>query len=176
MKRIFILILSLVACMFGCSSTDNVISDYGCWNHESSVLIHEYFESFLPSKDLVNDYGVDYYYTYSEALLGNQNMVIFVELRLPEKEQFEEQLCKNMENASPLLSTEKGEDYYLLFKQEYISEYLDDEIYDGMCYNFKIMSTNKETNTIRYLIAHVWDNYGDAFLIDYLSDIKPLVD
>ena len=51
-------------------------------------------------------------------------------------------------------------------------EYIDEKIYDGMFYDFEIVSANQSEYTICLIYAHVWDYYKDQVLIDYLNNIN----
>ena len=54
---------------------------------------------------------------------------------------------------------------------EAISRYFDDEVLDGMSYNFEGIVANEEDYTVSFLCARAWDGQiKDEVVVDFLNN------
>lgn len=141
---------------------------FGNWNESTDNILEEQFYGFLPEKSTAEKYGQNYYYKFVQAVLGDANFVIYIDIVLPDTTTFEN-LCSQYElNSKEMITLDNQEFYFIQCIPESVSEYLDDKIYDGMYYNFEIIAINRSNYTISFLSAHVWDYYKDNLLYDFL--------
>lgn len=147
-------------------------NSYGNWEKETKVILSQNFNGFLPKPADAKDYGQNYYHNYKQALLGDVNFIIYIEITLPNVETFRDFLSdyKLESIESRFINNEKV--YFVQGNAESISEYLDDEIYDGMFYNFELVFVDESSLTVKFLSARVWDYYKDDFLCNFLSAVK----
>lgn len=170
MKRIIMIstVVIIIIMLQGCGTKNQhttEISDYGSWQESTSNILDCSFVYPLPDSETVYKYGKEYYYKASQGALGDENFVLSVTLQFDDQTSYEE--------FTALLSDSVSQDdtaYYMIqYSDETAKEYTDDKIYDGMFYDFEIISTNSNNYTICFLNAHVWDYYKDYVLIDYLQ-------
>ncbi len=159
--------------LLGCLCESFLVTDpmkYGKWNLDTKRFINEHFENSLPDVEFAENYCCNYYYSYKHAFLGDQNFVIYADFKVPNKTDYYKKI--NIFNEMNGVSCTDGREFYFLQGDEKnISLYLDDEILDGMFYDLEIIVTDKDNQTINYLIAHVWDYYRDEMLFNFLKKI-----
>ena len=168
--------LLFVLCIFlcGCSDiTENQPNQYGKWNEITlETLASKSFRGFLPIKGIVDAYGETYYYRYEQAMLGDPNFVITVTAQLSDEDVLGEETDRLEEAAE--FSVLQGNKTYLFARKEvfdsWISEYLDDRIYDGMYYSLEI-AVVEDSGRITYVSARVWDYYRNDVLSDFLNQM-----
>lgn len=166
--------LLAVLCMFlcGCSDiTENRPNQYGKWNEFTlETLASKSFRGFLAIKDIVDAYGETYYYRYEQA--PDPNFVITVTAQLSDEDVLGEETDRLQEAAK--FSVLQGNKTYLFARKEvfdsWISEYLDDRIYDGMYYSLEI-AVVEDSGRITYVSARVWDYYRNDVLSDFLNQM-----
>ena len=177
MKRsVFIACLMILVIVFqGCNAyreTTADLSDYGRWNSFTKETLQDCFLNPLPNCETVERYGTSYYCQSIQSLLGDPNFVIHLSLQIPDEVQYQ----KELENFTAQLDEPVviGAVHYYLVQcsRDDVLSYLDDEVYDGMFYNFEIISANPEENTISFISAHVWDYVKDDYLLDLLQPIS----
>lgn len=177
MKRIIALIsiLIYIIALQGCASKNEhttELSEYGSWKESTASMLANSFVCSLPDNEIVNKYGKEYYYKSSQGTLGDQNFVICVALQFADKASYENELRKYTTLLSDSLFQNDTTYYMIQYSNEAVTEYTNDKIYDGMFFNFEIISTNSNSYTICFLNAHIWDYYKDKVLIDYLQLIN----
>ena len=168
--------LLAVLCIFlcGCSDiTENRPNQYGKWNEFTlETLASKSFRGFLPINGIVDAYGETYYYRYEQAMLGDPNFVITVTAQLSDEDVLGEETDRLEEAAE--FSVLQGNKTYLFARKEvfdsWISEYLDDRIYDGMYYSLEI-AVVEDSGRITYVSARVWDYYRNDVLSDFLNQM-----
>ena len=147
------------------------IADYSKWENSTKRILSESFSDSLPSNEAASQYGQSYYYKSAKALFGDKQFVIMVTLKFDDTASYEKELAKYKDaDSHPTISD--GTMYYALqYSEAFASEYLNDEIDDGVYYDFEIVSANNNDLTIRYVNAHVWDYYSDHMLVQYLQEM-----
>ena len=171
--RRFILAISIICLMFvlqGCSKHTTQLSDYGSWGKPAAKIINSNFSDSLPDKETVNKYGKEYYYKFTQGLLSDENFVVYVALQFPDLVSYENYLDTCTKHITAVSFQGDIAHYTIQYSNNDVSEYTDDKIYDGMFFDFEIISANEKELMIGILNAHVWDYYKDQFLIDYLSE------
>ena len=171
--RRFILAISIICLMFvlqGCSKHTTQLSDYGSWGKPAAKIINSNFSDSLPDKEAVNKYGKEYYYKFTQGLLSDENFVVYVVLQFPDLASYKEKLDAYTKHIDTVFYQEDTAYYAIQYSNQSVSDYTDDKIYDGMFFDFEIISANEKELMIGILNAHVWDYYKDQFLIDYLSE------
>ena len=166
-----IVLLILLTCMpKTCHDTD--IAKYQYWQDSVTKTVEKEFAPALPARETVEAYGKEYNYSFSQGALGAPNFVIYVSLQFPDKESYE----KELEKYSTLLTNpiQQNNDchYAVQYSLEKVAAYTDEEIRDGMFYNFELISTNENEYVISFLVARVWDYYKNDFLADYLVSVR----
>lgn len=176
MRKKFI-IISLIVCMTilqSCSNGkhSNDTSDYGRWQKGTQEILMNEFSNSLPNQDVVNQYAQKYYYKTRQGILTEHNFVISVSLQFPDKSIFLMELDKYKNQFQYLTTSEYIMCYAIQYSPENASEYVNEEVYDGMFFNFEIILANEKEYRIDFINAHVWDYYKDTNLIEYLQKIK----
>ena len=174
MKRQFsflVIILLSISLLSACSRTHSEnINDYFCWNNKTNTILRSHFNNTLPEKSLVDHYGTNYYYNLSQGILGNPNLVIYVSVQFPDDSGYQSEIDK-LNLSADSIQDENVSIYFIQGTQQDIDEYTDENIYDGMFYNFEIIITNDESNEISFINAYVWDYYKDDLLVSLLKTI-----
>lgn len=172
MRKIVIILFLMLVCCAGCSSEEAYVTDcsqYGQWSKKTAACLTENFFASLPSISDVSQWGRSYYYESTQATLGDLNFVIFVELAFADDNKYLDAISA-IERKFSVSFTAKGSSYYAIqFSQENYQEYTNDEILDGMFFNFEGIIANENEKVIRYLTAHVWDYYPHPLLLAELQ-------
>lgn len=176
MKKIVVIILVFYMFILQSCTThskyDTNLSDYGSWKESTTKIISDNFTNSLPCNKSVNKYGHEYYYKAHQSTFGDENFVIYVVLKFPDKTSYENELYKYNSLFSSFIFQDNTSYYTIQYSHEAVSEYTNNKIHDGMFYNFEIISANKTEYTICFINARVWDYYKDNVLIDFLNNIK----
>ena len=179
MKRIVLLICFVVVMLScqGCNSTASKttrLEDYKDWDGDVNKMLQENFHVPLPERELIDEYGISYYCNTYQAVLGDQNVVICLEVQLPSVESNLTELEEYITQLkNPIVVNESS--YYLIqYSYDNAISYMDNNVYDGMFYNFEIVAVSPEGKCL-ILIAHVWDYYQDQILVDYLKNITEMI-
>lgn len=168
---VFLSFLTLQGCTTQQHSSINIL-EFGLWSSSTKSILREDFTSSLPDEQTVCNYGKTYYYTSTQGLLGDLNFVINVVLQFDDKANYESELSKYTILCQDVIEkTDNTLHYVIQGSSEQATEYLDDKVYDGMFYNFEIVSANLEDHSISYINAHVWDYYSDQILTECLQQI-----
>lgn len=173
-KIVALAFLCYVLALSGCSAQNNhhtQLSDYGLWGETTKILLDNNFTNSLPDNEVVKDYGHEYYYKSSQSVMGDESFVIYVVLTFPDEVSYWEELSKYTILQSNPISQNDNTYYPIQYSHEAVTEYTDGKYYDGMFYNFEVISTNTNEYTISFINAHVWDYYNDQVLIDFLQPI-----
>lgn len=179
-KRIIVIgsvaVVFVVVCIFafsGCSKKKyhSELSDYGLWNKATDKILQKKFSDSLPTKSEVDKYGCDYYYKFSQGLLGDPNFVILVSLEFSDESIYQQVLSKYFSGSVC------GSNSDLIYRQiqgsdEEIADYMDDKVLDGVSYNFEVVCARKDEQKIYFVNANVWDYYNDRELVEYLQGLK----
>ncbi|MBP3538644.1 MAG: hypothetical protein J6J62_02245 [Oscillospiraceae bacterium] len=168
---VLILIFLTLAGIFALGKTLKADS-YGDWGRKTKAILSENFNGFLPEVAVAQNYGQNYYYKYKQAPLGDANFVIYIEIALPDDAAFNNFLAGYEIDSIESRSMSNETVYFIQGDAESIAEYLDDEIYDGMYYNFELISVDKNSLTVEFLSAQVWDYYKDDFLCNHLRILE----
>ena len=168
---IIVMLCLLFSSGVGDNSPTTDIAKYGRWNKTTKNILSEDFHNSLPEETLVAKYGKTYYYSFWQALLGYPQFTIKVVLEFPDQKSFDEETQKIAERFKSI-GEEDGATYYsVLLSSEYISKYFDDEVLDGMCYNFEGIVVNEASYTITFLCARAWDGqFKDDVAVDFLNN------
>ena len=172
---VFLLLVSLFV-LSSCSKNNNTnINDYGHWSNAVKSVLNEDFDKSLPDEQTVCAYGETYYYNKKQGVLGDLNFVIYVVLQFDDKTSYESELSKYtrlcIDNDNNVAKTEDTLHYVIQGSTKNALEFLDDKIYDGMFYNFEIISASPEDFSITFVNAHVWDYSTDQVLARHLQMI-----
>lgn len=176
MKKIFLFCIILIVLLsFGSLYGDVVVTDlnsYDEWNIATKKIVREQFDNNFPNVEFARKYCRDYYYSYKQAFLGDQNFIIYANFEIPDKNDYKSKI-KTFDKFESLFYNNDSEMYIFLQGDEKdMSLYLDDELLDGMFYDFEIIVANNNSQTIHYLIAHVWDYHRDEKLFDFLEFVQ----
>lgn len=168
--RIFISGLLLgVIMLYGCKTQSDDIKSYGAWNDTTISILQNSFNRTLPEKKTVECYGVDYYYSFTEAFLGDPMFMIRVTLQFPSDNDVQSQLGTYVLDNSELMQDGTTIYCFLQGDAQKILEYMDDDICDGIFYDFEIISVDYETNRVTIVNARAWDYCKDPELCEYLG-------
>lgn len=151
---------------------DTTISNYGSWKKNTTNILCNNFTNSLPDSKAVNEYGQKYYYNFSQSAFSDHSFVIYIVMQLPDETSYEKELSKYTALLSNSVVNNNITYYTIQYSHEDVLEYMNNKIYDGMYYNFEIISVDKSKYTISFLNARVWDYYKDQVLIDYLVEIE----
>lgn len=169
---IIIFLLSIVAALIiwiGPRAESTNLSDYGEWIGATERILNQDFHGTLPSKEAMEEQGVDYYYKYYEAMGGDPNFLIYVELSFPDRASFETEVAKYAPFSAISVMTGEERVYPIQFSEADIQGFLDEKIYDGMYYSFEIAAADGKSFTLRILNARLWDYCGKPELIEKLQ-------
>lgn len=175
MRRIIIAIslvcqiLLLQGCITSNQSTD--LAKYGLWKESTVRFLQENFSNSLPEAETVCKYGKSYYYKSTQGVMGDENFIIHVVIRFDEKTRYEEELSKYRNLLSNSVLRNDVIYYTIRHSNEAVLEYTNDEILDGMYYDFEIIAINEKECSMEFINAHVWDYYKNQVLIDFLQQI-----
>lgn len=162
-KRIIVITLCAITILVicGCSNhTSEDIKEYGGWNAKTQEIIESRFHNTLPSDKIVDLYGCKYYYSFTQGMFGDPNIIIITLQFDTNKEYWDakytyENILKNGVLEDSL--TDK------------ISGYLDDTIHDGMFYDFELFIADDNNQQIQIVNAYVWDYYRNDRLVSLLE-------
>lgn len=172
MRKIAIILLLILVCCSGCSSENVYITDcsqYGQWSQKTEACLSENFFSSLPSSSDVSQWGRAYLYESTQATLGDLNFVIYVELVFNDDNEYLDAISAIERKFSVSFITQGSSYYAIQFSQDNYQEYINDEILDGMFFNFEGIIANENEKVIRYLTARVWDYYPHPLLLEELQ-------
>lgn len=148
------------------------ITEYGQWDSLSSEILDRNFSLMLPSENLVQQYGQSYYYSSSQGLFADRSVVVGIVLKFQNNTEYHEVLKQYQAYSSGSITNGNIEYYTVQYSYENFWDYSDDEILDGMSYNFSVFSTCESEQTIQIVNAHVWDSFKDQYLINYLTSMQ----
>lgn len=175
-RIVAVVLIVCILALFGCEAKRDSHSDiinYGQWKDSTNSILTDSFCKSLPSSQKVREYGKHYYFKREQALLGDENFVIRVILQFDNKAIYERELINHTKDYWPfMLESDSATQYLIQGSSEAIQDYLDDEVLDGMFYNFEIVSTNADDYSISFISAHVWDYYTDPILSEYLQQVS----
>lgn len=178
MKQFTVFFLIVVFCLtaIGCLNQNHHTTDlssYGDWEDKTIDILASNFLYELPDKALVDKNGYAYYYKSSQGILGDKNFVILVVLKYPNTAEYNKALNQYIDFPASVFTEGDTTHYLIQASPESGQEYLDENTYDGMFYDFEVISFDQSNQTISFLSAHVWDYYKDEKLSDYLRKIYP---
>lgn len=171
--RKYILIMAATVILFAAgfcmAQMDDISGSVGEFPNGSTIdLLNSHFSQSLPSQETMNQYGRTYYINSKNSLLGDANVVVYIELEFPDKKSYNAELEKYAKLLSMPVMQDDTAFYLLQFSHQAFEQYTDKRIFDGMFFNFEVISTNENQLKITFLNAHVWDSYRDEVLVDFL--------
>lgn len=123
--------------------------------------LNDYFEGSMPKEIPKQSNNVHYYYHYSAGILGDPSFLLDLSLVYNSDTLYSSENTRLGSLCHGNITTTNGCKYYLIqFKKEDLQNYMDDEIYDGLSYNFEIAAANDLQKSIEYLSAKQYDSAG----------------
>ena len=176
MKNIFLFPMIFALCVFafvGCGSEiqSSELSDYLAWNTTTTKILDRNFNLPLPDKLTANEYCDDYYYAYSQSVLGDPNFVIQLVLHFSNAEDFNAHTDRLGLQNSAYIQAQDDKYYMIQGTEQDIVEYTDDETYDGLYFDYGVIVINEKCHKVTYIAAHVWDYWKNDVLINWLMPI-----
>lgn len=175
MKKHKILITILI-CIFLMASYmlygvfNNGMRNYGEWEDFTKEYLSQKFLCTLPSKEIVAAFGTDYYYNYKKpTFLGDHNFVINLTIEFPSEDIYYQALSSYTDISCMVKVIHAETWYFIQYSEDHAMEYIDNEIYDGMFYDFEVIIASHEKYSIEFLCAHVWDYYQNPILVQFLQ-------
>ncbi|MBR5570675.1 MAG: hypothetical protein IKW10_07280 [Oscillospiraceae bacterium] len=132
--------------------------------------LQEDFVGFLMDKKNYNPSNAKYYYYYT-GIRYEPGFVIYLEYHFESPELFQQEITR-----IDSLAQEKRINHNMLLysansPSKSIEHYLDNNVYDGMCYSFEFTFVDQSSMTISYLTAFVQDNHHKkAIVLDFIEE------
>ena len=127
----------------------------GNYNHYVENVLLSDLKGLLPSESTSDRNDQSYLYWYSGSLGGSQFCIAL-------NSQFEDEAAFDAERARIEALSAHSEEisdeekiYYIKGTAENISNLLDDEVFDGIHYQFEIAIVNSESQSVEYFTAYV---------------------
>ena len=145
---------------------ETAVESYGRFNNTTNNILEKYEAILLPDKSLAAEFCRSYIYEYQEPFFGDANFYIYAKLELTDAA-----FVAELERLGALCGTGTTDDgvYVVQGSKEEFENYSDDEILDGMFYVIEIAKADKDTGTIEYLTAYLWDYHPEELVLSFVN-------
>ena len=141
----------------GEARSDDSLHYLECNDYVLSILGNSYV-GILPSE--IDEQGKpEYHYRYSCAVFGDPNFSIFLSMKYDDEEEYNKEIARIDHLMNECTNTELICDstYILTGAKQDIEKALDDQIYDGLRFNFEIVHCDEQNLKVWFYLAQIWD-------------------
>ena len=141
----------------GKTRSDDSLHYLECNDYVLNVL-KDYYVGILPSKIDVQG-KLEYHYRYSCAILGDPNFSIFLSMKYDDEDKYNEEIARieHLVNAHTTAELLCDSTYILTGTKQDIEKALDNQIYNGLRFNFEIVHCDEQNLKVWFYLAQVWD-------------------